>query len=159
MEMEVGLIDQNGRMGRVVSDLDNLRACGHGARRAVGIGDGDDLGPRGDGGEETFEGKLQIVRGLHRDGARIGRRGVDLIHCVGRHGEQQFIACFEKGLEEHVNGFIHAIGQRHLRRGKTEMRGDNRFNGLTLGIARQTRRQRFGPTPRALWANRPRCSH
>ena len=114
VEMEVGFVDQQDCLRRAACDLENLLASGHGARRAVGIGDGDDLGARRDGGEQALEGKLQIVGGLHGDDARIGCRRVDLIHRVGGHGKQQLVAGFEKGLEEHVNGFVDAIGERHL---------------------------------------------
>ena len=137
VEMKVRFVDQHHRVRRAARDFDKLRARGHGARRAVGIGDGDDLGARRDGGEQALEGKLQIVRGLHSDRARIRCRRVDLIHRVGGNGQQQFVAGFEKGLEEHVNGFIHAIGESDLRRGEAKMRGDDGLHRLALGIARE----------------------
>ena len=114
VEVEVGFIDQQHGVRRAASDLEKLRARGDGAGRAVGIGDGDDFGARRDGGEQALEGKLKIVGGLHRDDARVGRRRVDLIHGVSGHGQQQLIAGFEKGLEEDVNGFVDAVGERHL---------------------------------------------
>ena len=114
MKMKVGFIDQHNGLGRAAGDFKQLRARGRGAGRAIGIGDGDDLGARRDGREKALEGKLQVVSGLHGDCARVGGRGVDLIHGVRGHGQQKFIAVFEEGLEEHVNGFIDAIGERDL---------------------------------------------
>ena len=46
----------------------------------------------------------------------------------------------EESFEENVNCFVHAVGEGHLRSGEAEMRGDDGFNGLTLGIAREAAR-------------------
>ena len=124
-------------MRRAARELEQLRARGRRAGRAVGVGDGDDFCARSDGGEEALEGELQIVGGLHRDYARIGCRGVDLVHGVGGHGQQQLVAGFEKCFEEHVNGFVDAVGERDLLGGEAEMRGDDGFDWFALGIARE----------------------
>jgi hypothetical protein len=48
------------------------------------------------------------------DYARVGCRGVDLVHGVGGDGEQEFVAGFEKCFEEHVNRFVDAVGEGEL---------------------------------------------
>ena len=100
---------------------------------------------------------MQIVRGLHGDDARIGRGRIDLVHGVGGHGQQQLVARFEKGLEEHVNGFVHAIGQRNLFGGEAEMRGDDGLDRLAFGIAREMAGG-DGASASRTFGNRPACS-
>ena len=60
------------------------------------------------------KGNCKIVGGLHGDNVRVGRRGIDLVHGVGGHGQQELVAGFEEGLEEHVNGFVDAVGEGNL---------------------------------------------
>ena len=60
------------------------------------------------------KGNCRSSRGLHCDHARVGCRGVDLVHGVGGHGQQQLVAGFEECFEEHVNGFVDAVGERDL---------------------------------------------
>ena len=97
---------------------------------------------------------MKIVRSLHRDDARVRCGSVDLIHGVGGHGQQEFVAGFEKCLEEDVNRFVHAVGERDLFGAQAEMRGHDGFDRLALGIARERAggnlRQRFAHARRAL---------
>ena len=64
---------------------------------------------------EPIEGKLQILARQHRDDLRIGRRRIHFVHGVSGHGQKQFVAGIEKGFKEHVDGFIYAVCQCHLR--------------------------------------------
>ena len=137
MEVEVGLIDQQHGLRRAMGNFNQLRARGDGAGRAVGIGDGDDLGARGDGREQALAGEFEVAGSLDRDHARGGHRRIDLVHGVSGHGQQEFVAVFEKGLEEHVNGFVDAVGERDLRGQKAEMSGNDGLDRLTLRIARE----------------------
>ena len=50
---------------------------------------------------------------------------------------EQFIAGFEKRLEEHVNRFVHAVGQHHLLRRDAKMLGHDALHRLALRIARE----------------------
>ena len=45
----VGFVNEDDGLRRAAREFQDLVASGHGSRRAVGIGDGDDLCPRGDG--------------------------------------------------------------------------------------------------------------
>ena len=68
--MEVGLVHQHNGLGRAAGYFHKLRARRHGAGKAVGIGDGDDAGLRGNGGEQSLVGELEIVGGLDWDHMR-----------------------------------------------------------------------------------------
>jgi hypothetical protein len=67
VKMEVGFVNQDHGVGCALAISIKLLARGHAAGRAVGIGDGDDLGARRDGREQALEGKLQVVASEHRD--------------------------------------------------------------------------------------------
>ncbi len=86
-------------------------------------------------GRRSLEWELQVIRGLNGDDAGVRRRGIDFVHRVGRHGQEQFISRIEEGFEEDMNRFVDAVGKRNLGGGEPEMRGDHGFDRLALGIA------------------------
>ncbi len=79
--------------------------------------------------------KSKVVASEYCDGARIGGGGVDLVHRISGYGQQEFVAVVEEGFEEHVDGFIHAVGERDLDGREAEVSGNDGFDGFALGIA------------------------
>ena len=134
MKVEIRFINKHDSMLRAPSELDDLSPSCHRARRAVGVGDCNDLCGWRDGSKQALKWELQVVIGLNCNYARIGSRGVDLVHSVGRDWKKQLIARFQKCLEQHVNRFIHAIGKRHLCGFETEVPCHNCFYRLALGV-------------------------
>ena len=67
---------------------------------AIGIGNGDQTGFGRDGIEQGLEGEAEVLFRRKLDDLRRCSRCIDLIHGVGRHGQQDFSSGFEVGLAE-----------------------------------------------------------
>ena len=106
----------------------------------VGIGQQDGARPRGDGIQHQLEREFQARRRVRDLGdLRARHLRIEAVHGVGRLEQEHFLAVVHVGVDEHLDGFVGAVGEGELLRLYVEVRGDGLFGRAIFGIDRQLR--------------------